>query len=273
MVKLSFTKMVGAGNDFVVLNNMNGALGIDEDKLNKFALKVCQRRIGVGADGLLVIEPSQTADFKMRILNPDGDEVSMGGNGARCAARFAFIQKIEQGSMKIETLAGILKADIVGEEVKVKMTDPADLRLGFSLDVDGQDEVANFINTGVEHVVIFVNDVDSVNVVKTGSKIRYHKQFAPRGANANFVELTDKENIKVRTYERGVENETFACGTGATASAIIAGMLKGVTSPVRVKTKGGCFLKIFFKLKEHVVSDVYMQGDAQISYEGTVEYV
>jgi len=273
MDTLSFTKMVGAGNDFVVLNNMDGALSIDEARLNKFAFKVCQRRVGVGADGLLVLEPSQKADFKMRILNPDGDEVSMCGNGSRCAARFAFIHQIAKERMTIETLAGSLRADIIGEEVKVKMTDPEDLRLGFSLDVDGKDEVANFVNTGVEHVVIFVDDVDSLNVVKIGSKVRYHKQFAPRGANANFVELIDKENIKVRTYERGVENETLACGTGATASAIIAGILKGVTSPVRVKTKGGCYLRIFFKLKEHEVSEVYMQGDAQISYEGKVKYV
>jgi diaminopimelate epimerase len=274
MRKIDFTKMVASGNDFIVLNGL-GTNNIPQGKkLKALVTDICSRRYSVGADGVLLLERSRNADLKMRILNPDGSEVDMCGNGIRCAALLASGQKSSKKKITIDTRAGIHKAIIKGNRVKVELPDPKDLRLNIKLNIDGTPYTAHFINTGVQHTVFFVKNVDRVDVNRLGSKTRFHRRFAPLGTNANFVRVHNSRNISVRTYERGVEDETFACGTGSVASAIISALLKRTKSPVRVQTKGNNLLKIYFDIEKHnVVRNVYLEGDAKIVYRGGMSYV
>ncbi len=265
MKNIDFTKAVGSGNDFVIIDNRKK---ICHGNLSRLAREICDRKNSIGADGMLLLEDSKKGDFKMRIFNPDGSEVDMCGNGARCIAEFAYKKRIAGKKMKIDTRAGILEAEVMDNSVRLKMSNPGQIRLRFNLDIGGMEYEVNYINTGVPHVVRFEEDVDRVDVRKFGAIIRYHKEFSPSGTNANFVEVASGHKIRVRTYERGVEDETLACGTGATASAIIASMLKGVKPPVEVITKGQEVLRIYFKIDKVEVKDVYLEGGARLVYEG-----
>ena len=283
MYKLNFTKMVGAGNDFVVIDaRLKASLAMARDRLcsrlkGEFVKRLCDRKTGIGADGVLVLEKSRTADFRMRIFNADGSVAEMCGNGLRCAVLFIGKKKI-----KVETKAGIYDGKIAAKNrVKVKMENPKDLRQDFSIKVNLRDLKVNYINTGVPHVVIFVEGLDKIDVNEIGRAVRYHKEFAPKGANVNFVEIADDSNIKIRTYERGVEGETLACGTGSVAAAIITG-LKAQGFPrygsgqtrlkVNVHTQGGV-LKIEFTKSGNKVKDVCLDGEAKIVFTGEVDYV
>lgn len=263
MKKIDFTKMEASGNDFVVISGLKKGL-------NELAKKMCGRRHSIGADGLLAIEESKKGDFRMRIFNPDGSEPDMCGNGLRCAARYALENGIAGERQKVQTGAGILEVEVKGDSVKVKMSEPKDLELGFNLEVKGDAFTANFVNTGVPHVVYFVDDLAGVDIKGAGSATRYHERFKPDGTNANFVKVTGKNSIQIRTYERGVEDETLACGTGSVASAIIASAAKGVKPPVDVHTAGGSVLKISFSKG---YKELYMEGDAKIIYQGVFNYV
>lgn len=264
MKNINFTKVVGSGNDFIVIDNRKTC----HNNLSRLAREICNRKNSIGADGMLLLEGSKTGDFKMRIFNPDGSEVDMCGNGARCIALFACKMGIAGRKMKIGTRAGVLNAEVMAHSVRLQMSLPKDLRLMFNLDMGGMGYEVSYINTGVPHVVRFEDDVDKVDVRKFGAIIRYHKEFSPSGTNANFVEVISGSKIKVRTYERGVEDETLACGTGATASGIIASMIKGVGPPVEVITRGQETLKIYFSISGEEVKDVYLEGGAKIVYEG-----
>ncbi len=172
--------------------------------------------------------------------------------------------------MKFETLAGLIEAEVLEDEelVRVKMTQPSDFRLGISLTLDGEDHAVAFVNTGVPHAVIFVDDKDTP-VKKWGRKVRFHQIFEPKGSNANFARILDDGRLQVRTYERGVEGETMACGTGAIAAALFASLQKGMESPIEVVTSGGEVLTIIFDLLDGPVADnVYLQGPARMIYEG-----
>jgi diaminopimelate epimerase len=226
------------------------------------------RRFSVGADGLILIENSDKANFKWRFFNADGSEADMCGNGSRCAARFAYANKIAPRQMSFETKAGIIKAELKGKNVKVQLTQPRDLRLDFMIPIDGQNYEACSLNTGVPHVVYFVKDLDNTDVFNLGRKTRYHEMFQPAGANANFVKVTGKHKLKIRTYERGVEDETFACGTGSVATALIAGAKGVIASPVTVLTKGGMTLKVYFDWDGKEFTNVFLEGEARIIYTG-----
>ena len=265
MKNIVFTKVVGSGNDFVVIDNRKMTC---HNNLSRLAEEICHRKNSIGADGMLLLEGSKIGDFKMRIFNPDGSEVDMCGNGARCIALFAYKMGIAGKKMKIDTRSGVLNAEVMDNSVKLQMSLPKDLRLMFNLDMGGMRYEVSYINTGVPHVVRFEEDVDKVDVRKFGAIIRYHKEFSPSGTNANFVEVISSNKIKVRTYERGVEDETLACGTGATASSIIASMIKGVKPPVEVITRGQETLKIYFSISGKEVNEVYLEGGAEIVYEG-----
>ncbi|MCX5665778.1 MAG: diaminopimelate epimerase [Candidatus Omnitrophica bacterium] len=269
---IKFTKSVATGNDFVIVDNRSWVLKGD---LAGIAKRLCDRFYGVGADGLLLVEKSKTADFKMRIFNSDGSEAEMCGNGSRCAALYAFAKKIAPADMKIETMAGILNANVKGQTVKVKLTDPKDIQWNLCLMIHECPYKVNFANTGVPHVIHFVNDLESVEVKNLGPKMRYHEEFSPHGANVDFVKITDKNSnkIAVRTYERGVENETLACGTGAVASAIISAEAEKLESPITVETKSGEVLKVYFESKEGNFKNVYLEGKAKLVYEGEIENV
>ena len=269
---IKFTKAVATGNDFIIVDNRDLKLKND---LGRLAKKLCDRFYGAGADGLLLVEKSGTADFRMRILNPDGSEAEMCGNGSRCAALYAHAKKIAPADMKIETVAGILSANVNGENVKVKLTDPKDIQWNLCLMIQECPYKVNVANTGVPHVIHFVDDLEAVEVKKLGPKMRYHEEFSPHGANVDFVKITDrnKNRIAVRTYERGVEDETLACGTGAVASAIISAEAEKLVSPVTVETKSGEVLKVYFESQKGNFRNVYLEGKAKLVYEGEIENV
>ena len=267
---IAFEKMSGTGNDFVIIDNRTLHIPLDEQP--ELARKICRRMFSVGADGLIFIENSSIADFGWNFYNADGSVAEMCGNGSRCAARFAYRHRIAGKKMKLETLAGIVEAEVCEEEeiVRVKMTPPHDFRLDLSLQLGDEERAVMYVNTGVPHAVIFV-DEDEVPVKTWGRKVRFHELFEPRGANANFVKVLPDGRLKVRTYERGVEAETMACGTGAVAAALFAAIQKGMDSPVEVVTSGGGVLTILFDLSDGpVVENVYLQGPTRLICSGNL---
>ncbi|MFC1807405.1 diaminopimelate epimerase [Candidatus Omnitrophota bacterium] len=268
MREIKFSKMVATGNDFIVFDNRSSRSITD---ISLLARKLCDRRTGIGGDGLLLVERSKVADFKMRIFNPDCSEPDMCGNGSRCIALFARLNKIAPSRMRIETKAGLLKAVVKKNLIKINMTDPHDMRLNLRLTINNKDLTLYHLNTGVPHAVCFIKPIEKVNVDDFGRKIRESKAFLPDGVNANFVEIKKrKRDIFMRTYERGVEAETFACGTGAVASAIISSVVKSFKSPVKVFTRGG-ELNIYFKSKNNKFYDVYLEGEAREVFTGTIK--
>ncbi|MCQ9207142.1 MAG: diaminopimelate epimerase [Omnitrophica bacterium] len=272
-MKIEFAKVQATGNDFIVVDNRGNRLGNKISDFGDFAKVSCRRKYSVGADGVLVLEDSKIADFKMRIINPDGSEVSMCGNGIRASAAFCYAKKWCGTSMKIETARGTLAAEIKGDSVKIKMTPPKNIRLERNVGLGNTIMDLHTLDTGVPHAVHFVEKIKGYPVKEMGAKLRYHKAFQPEGINADFVEAVDKSTISVRTYERGVEDETLACGTGAVASAIISCLVRGIGQPVSVVTAGGEVLKIYFEKEHNNFHDVYLEGKANISFEGGLDYV
>lgn len=265
-MKIPFMKMSGSGNDFILIDHRKPIF--QREHMKEFVQKVCRRRISVGADGLIFIEPSEKADFKWQFFNADGSEAEMCGNGGRCAARFAYLKGIAGSSLTFETIAGVLSAEVDGKRVKLELTRPHGLKLDENLVVEGKPLRVSSINTGVPHAVHFVDDVEQWDVVRMGRAIRNHSHFAPSGTNANFVQIGKDSHLAVRTYERGVEDETLACGTGATASAVVAHLLKKVEPPVAVTTRSGEILTIHFQSRDGVLTDVFLEGDVTPVFEG-----
>ncbi len=262
---LKFTKMVGSGNDFIVIDTRNHGIDID---LPALARKACERRISVGADGILALGESDVADFMLRIFNPDGSEAEMCGNGARCAALFAWYKGMTAATMCFETLAGLVEATIHDDNlVSIKMTQPRIINTGIELDVLGNRLLVHSINSGVPHAVVFTRDVEGIDVYKIGRAIRMHQTFIPRGTNVDFVQVVNPNLIRVRTYERGVEKETLACGTGAVASAIVSHRLnKGWKPSVTVEMPGGR-LYVEFVEKDGEYKDVWLKGEVMSIYD------
>ena len=266
MTTIPFFKMSGSGNDFILIDNRQAV--VPEAQLNRLVTGACRRKMSVGADGMILIEPSDSVDFKWRFFNADGSLPDMCGNGARCAARFAFIHGIAGRQMAFETLAGIIHASVGDEGVKIRMTEPKDLKTGTILDLDGATFVVGSVNTGVPHVVTVVDDIEALDVVETGRLIRQHHDFAPEGTNANFVAVGKNGEILIRTYERGVEDETLACGTGNVAAALIMAHDRGLASPVTLTTRSGGKLTVHFKTQGDRYEDVFLEGDARVIYRG-----
>jgi len=264
---VSFAKMSGTGNDFIVIDHRRTL--IPETDQAEFVRRVCRRMFSIGADGVILIENSETADFSWRFYNGDGSVAEMCGNGARCAARFAYARGIAGKTMKFETLAGTIEAEILeDDDVSLLMTTPVDCKKGLSVELSGTAREISFMNSGVPHAVLFMESDMDIPVKEWGNSIRFHEMFQPAGTNVNFVQTLD-DGIRVRTYERGVEDETMACGTGAVAAAIFAAERGVCSSPVRVTTSGGEHLKIVFDLQDtgHA-ENVYLQGPARIIYIG-----
>ncbi len=268
-MNIPFTKMNGAGNDFVMLDNRSGSLKLSREQI----AHLCDRHAGIGADGLLLVEPAPDAqsDFRMRYYNSDGGEAEMCGNGARCFAR--FVQKIAKpsGSIRFQTLAGIITADFDGALARVNLSEPKDLKLNQKVSTSAGELEVHSLNTGVPHAVIFVPDADKAMVGPLGAELRYHAHFAPKGTNVNFVQLLGGNAIRVRTYERGVEGETLACGTGVTASALIAQVLHKLASPVRVTVQSGDNLEVTFRRDDETFRDVHLKGPADFTFQGVIE--
>jgi len=264
-MNIPFMKMSGSGNDFILIDHRKPFL--DESRMKEFIQKVCRRRVSVGADGLILIERSNRADFKWRFYNSDGGEAEMCGNGGRCAARFAYLKGIAGPSLTFETVVGTLSAQVNGMRVKLELTKPFGLKLDETILIEGKKQTFSSINTGVPHAVIFLEDVGAVDVVRMGKAIRFHPHFTPAGTNANFVQVENPSRLSVRTYERGVEDETLACGTGAVASALVAAFKGLVKSPVSIKTSGGEILTVYYEIEAGEVKRVFFEGDVHIIYE------
>ena len=261
-----FSKKAAAGNDFIIFDNRAKVIA---DPV-RVAKALCERKYSVGADGLLLLEDSKSADLKMRIFNPDGSEAEMCGNGVRCLAKFAAQAKIVSATHSIETISGKIEAQVRGDIVKAKMVPPSGLKTSVSVELEGKKHVLHLINTGVPHAVQVTDRVSQVEVGRLGRALRRHARFAPKGTNVNFISIGKDASIEIRTYERGVEAETLACGTGSTAAALVASTLKGLGSPVSVKTRSGEVLKVYFMKKNGAFQDVYLEGKVVDCFEGRV---
>lgn len=264
--RIPFYKMHGGGNDFVLVDHRRAL--IPEAEQPRFARRVCARQVGVGADGLILIEGSDQADFRWRFYNADGSEAEMCGNGGRCAARLAVMLGIAPPNLSFETLAGVMHAEVKDREVRLELTGIEDFRLYQEIPINGKTVTGHFLKVGVPHVVVPVPDLEQVPVTFWGKVVRFHPLFQPAGTNVNFINLQGSRALEVRTYERGVEDETLACGTGAVASALIAARLGHVQSPVAVQTRGGETLTVHFQLQGETFKEVFLEGEALVVCQG-----
>ena len=265
MQAIKFTKLSGNGNDFIVIDNRKKNIRLSARQI----AAVCTRRFSAGADGLIMLEPAKKPyNFYMRFYNNDGREAEMCGNGGRCVARFAYLNGIAPAKMRFLAKDGPHEAAVLaGGIVKLKMIEPFDIRQGKKVNVSGKTYAGTYLNTGVPHFVAPVADVERVDVRGTGRKLRFHKAFGPKGANVNFVQRHGSA-WKLRTYERGVEDETCACGTGAVASAIALYLAGKAKPPVKLQARGGV-LKVYFKETGHCgIREVWLEGNARVVYKG-----
>jgi diaminopimelate epimerase len=254
---MHFYKYQGTGNDFVILDNRNlayNALTMDRIKL------LCERRFGVGADGLMLLNPKTGFDFEMKYYNADGRESSMCGNGGRCMVKFAYEMGIRKNNYHFMAADGVHEAEIIDDGT-------VNLKMG---DVKGiSDYHGDFIlNTGSPHYVKMVDDVMDYDVFRKGMDIRYDTDFAAEGINVNFVEHKQSDEIMVRTYERGVEDETYSCGTGVTASALVCYHNENGYNDVTVITKGGKLVVKFDRFNDHEFKNIWLCGPAEKVFEG-----
>jgi diaminopimelate epimerase len=268
-MEISFCKMNGAGNDFVVVDNRDSRYALDQTQI----ARLCDRHRGIGADGLLAVEPAQNgADYRMRYYNADGGEAEMCGNGARCFGRYVnSLHNFSLEKITFETPAGVIGATFHGDHVRIKMSEPHSLRQDLTLDAAGTELTVHSLNTGVPHAVVFVGDIAEVPVKEWGAALRYHEAFAPKGTNANFVHRIGTSHIAIRTYERGVEDETLACGTGTVACAILHHLRTGHPAPIAVDVHSGDTLEINFTPDGTTFKDVTLTGPADIVFHGTVQ--
>lgn len=263
-----FWKMHGAGNDFILIDDRAQTF---PDQDHALIQRIATPKYGIGAEGLILIQPSQTADFRMRFYNPDGSEVEMCGNGARCVARLAHEIGVAPASMKFDTVAGAIAAEILSEDqVRLTMTQPKDLTLNAELILQGQPLTYHFVNSGVPHVVIEMADLARQDIHSLGAALRYHEAFKPSGTNVNFIEITGPDSLNVRTYERGVEAETLACGTGMVASGLIAGSLAKVRTPVHITCASGDVLVVDYQVTPDGIENVTLSGPAVHVFSGEI---
>jgi diaminopimelate epimerase len=266
MAGLAFWKMSGTGNDFVVVDNRRGLVAADAGPA--LARRLCARGFSVGADGLILIERSRAADFAWRFYNADGSEAAMCGNGGRCAARFAFLKKIAPATMRFVTGAGVVRAEVRGARVKLELPPPRDYRERVPVEVAERRVEPGFIVVGVPHAVLHADPLEQVPVAEWGRALRFHPAFGPAGANANFFRVEGPRRLRVRTYERGVEAETLACGTGSVATTLVAAAAGLVKSPTTVTTSGGEELTVHFRRTKAGFSEVFLEGGADVVFEG-----
>ncbi|MBN1671414.1 MAG: diaminopimelate epimerase [Kiritimatiellae bacterium] len=267
--EIPFWKMHGAGNDFILVDDrMRRFPGTD----TAWLARIGARRTGVGCDGIMLIQESDCADLKMVFFNPDGSPAGMCGNGARCVARLARELGIAGEAMSIETGAGLVRAECLAAGIRLHLTPPRDWVLERALDVDGERVCYSAVNTGVPHVVIDCEDVDRVDIAAVAPRIRGHAAFQPQGTNVNYAALTGPSALAVRTYERGVEAETLACGTGIVAAAVLAGLRGRLRPPVRVMASSGDTLEVDFRLTTDGPAAVTLLGPAAHVFRGTLLY-
>ena len=265
---LTFAKMAGGGNDFIVFDNRSGRVRDIED----FTRRICTPHLSVGGDGVILIETSERASVRMIYYNADGSRADFCANGTRCAARFALFAGIAMHRMTIETDTGILNAEIDARgTVTLSIGSPTEIELNRPLVVGDRTIQGSYLTVGVPHYVIFLrDDLWASDIVPLGSAIRNHKDLQPAGANVNFVVVRDPQSIEVRTYERGVEAETLSCGSGVVASVCASALFDRIVSPVRVLTRSGIALEVSFGREGNEVRDLRLRGDARVVYRGSM---
>jgi len=261
---IRFAKYSGAGNDFIMIDNRDAAFPATRELI----AQMCARRISVGADGLILVEPSEKAAVRMRYYNSDGGEAEMCGNGARCFVAFARELGLTADPLTFEIMERVLSGWAGGERVTIEMGEIRYTCLDIALNLDGESVRADFTNTGVPHAVVLVEDVEALNIEALGSAVRHHQAFQPAGANADFVQIGRDGGLVVRTYERGVEGETLACGTGVVASAVVAHLVKQIAPPVHVRVRSGDVLTVGFQVEDGNFSQVTLNGPAVRIYDG-----
>ncbi|MEY2409967.1 MAG: diaminopimelate epimerase [Verrucomicrobiota bacterium] len=266
---LDFVKMNGAGNDFVLVDNRAGKVRLDTRQI----IQLCDRHRGIGADGLFLLIPNASgkADWSWEFHNSDGSVADMCGNGARCFARFVQSVAGAREQVSFETGAGIITARFHGTRVTIDLTEPGEVRLEEIIPVGGAKLAVHSINTGVPHAIVFVPDADQAMVQAVGAEIRHHPHFKPRGTNVNFAQVLGPNHLRVRTYERGVEGETLACGTGVTAAALVSSRVHQFKSPVKVQVQGGDTLEVSWTEAEGRFTSVRLNGPADFVFKGTIE--
>ncbi|UUX92725.1 diaminopimelate epimerase [Methanoplanus endosymbiosus] len=274
-MEIFFTKLQGNGNDFILIDEMEENI-IPDSMKGQFSGLYCDRRYGIGADGILFISASEDADVRMRLFQPDGSEAEMCGNGIRCLAKYALDMKYVKENCTIETESGVLSVDMeydaegefsatidMGKIIFEREEIPAAGKGKYCEEIDGMAVYA--VNTGVPHAVVFTEDLESLPLCERAPQIRHHDSF-PKGVNVNFVEITGDDEIVIRTFERGVEDETFSCGTGSTASAAVANYLGKTGDIVNVTTKGGP-LTIYI-----TEGRATMKGPAVTVFKGSISF-
>jgi diaminopimelate epimerase len=262
---LSFSKYQGAGNDFIIIDDRAGIFPIDNAS---FISKLCHRRFGVGADGLLLFQTSTYANYRARIFNSDGKEVGMCGNGMRCFVHYLHSLGFKEDTFLIETMHDSISGSIRGDKISIKLERPQVLHWGMHLEEEGHLWEAYVVHMGVPHAVIFTEDLDGLDVDRLGRKIRHHPSFAPEGVNVNFAKMGADGSVKVRTYERGVEGETLSCGTGAAAVALTAVQKWNVPSPVRISPLSKHCLEVYVGQTKLGEKELELVGGAECVFEG-----
>lgn len=263
---MKFSKYVGAGNDFIFIDNRDLIFPV-QDPL--FISKLCHRQCGIGADGVILLENSIKADFKMRIFNSDGHEAEMCGNGSRCFFKFIHeCTSLKKDLYLVETKESFIQLLQNEPNVQVSMMNPCDMNWNMDLKVESSNLKVHSLNTGVPHVIVFLDEIEESDLKNLGPKIRYHESFSPKGTNVNFVKILSNNEIMVRTYERGVEDETLSCGTGVTASAIAAAYMLKIPLPIKVNTKSNEQIEINCTINQESIQDVTMSGPAELVYKG-----
>lgn len=258
-MKINFFKYQGTGNDFIIIDNRDDSVSLQ----NKQIEFLCNRRFGIGADGLMLLNSKPGYDFEMKYYNSDGNEGTMCGNGGRCLVKFAYDVGIRKNEYLFSAIDGDHEAEIDTDGiVSLKMTDVNEVKM---------DKADFIVNTGSPHYIKQVDNVESVDVYRKGRDIRYNEEFAQEGINVNFVELKDEDELYVRTYERGVENETYSCGTGVTAAAIAFFHNERGYNNVVVKTKGGMLSVEYDRINENEYRNIWLNGPAVMVYEGLIE--
>ena len=272
--RIPFAKMSGSGNDFVVIDNRAGVIAAEA--ASEFTRRVCRHRLSVGADGVVLIEPADdpAVHFRWRYINADGTDGEMCGNGAMCGARFAYLQGIAPARCVFQTASGLVHAEVEADRVRLKMVDPGRVCGDIEIEAAGHALRLHAVEVGVPHVVLLTEDADAfapgAELLRVGRAVRQHPAFAPAGTNVNVISVLGLHRLRMRTYERGVEDETLACGTGAVASAIVATKLGLVSPPVEVVTSSGRVLGVDFAWDGYFATDVRLSGEARVISTGEI---
>lgn len=264
---LSFSKYSGCGNDFVLVDNRSSFFPLTNGLLIR---RLCDRQCGIGADGVILLENSQMGDFRMRIFNSDGSEAEMCGNGLRCLGRFLEDLAIQGKNFLIEVMGRLFPLTLHSKNIQICMGPPKIAIYHQTLSMGFDSFSFDFLNTGVPHVVIFVDNLEAIDLDKIGPKIRHHERFAPQGTNVNFVSTKTEKALSIRTFERGVEQETLACGTGSTAAAIAANKRYGYKNPIIVITRSGEEMVFNLKTNKGEVEDIIMEGPAKFLFKDRI---